>query len=216
MKKITIFYATRSSYKQEELDLLCGQVRYKDPSGKEHLVGELIDFRVSDIKTDEPLEINLQEMVRHKARSAYRDLLFPCIVEHAGLILDGHAAEGYPGGLTQPMWDALSPEEFLKMISSAGDGATAQAVVGYCDGMSVRTFVGETHGRIASTPRGDRKFYWDPIFCPDDGDGLTYAEITDKPDGLKEKLAISQSARAVAKFAEFLATQTDTGLFELR
>ena len=103
------------------------------------------------------------------------------------------------------------------MISSAGAGAIARAVVGYCDGMSVRTFVGETHGKIANAPRGDRRFYWDPIFCPDEGGGLTYAEITDKgPDGLKEKMAISQSARAVAKFAEFLATQTDTGLFELR
>src|SRR5689334_2929103 len=114
MKKITIFYATRSPFKQQELDLLCEEVHYNDSSGKDRPIGELIDFRVSGIKTDEPLEIDLEEMVRHKARSAYRDLLFPCIVEHAGLILDAYKSKGYPGGLTQPMWDALEADDFLK------------------------------------------------------------------------------------------------------
>lgn len=216
MKRITIFYATRSPFKKEELDIIASEVDFTDALGKRHRIGELVDFRVSDIRTDEPLEIDLNEMVRHKVRSAYRGLLAPCIVEHAGLILDAHSATGFPGGLTQPMWDALTVSEFLARTGSAGEGATARAVVGFCDGMRVNTFIGDTHGTLAMAARGSRDFYWDPIFCPDGGGGKTYAEITESgADGLKQKLLISQSAKALSEFASFLARQDDSGLFEL-
>jgi inosine/xanthosine triphosphate pyrophosphatase family protein len=67
------------------------------------------------------------------------------------------------------MWDALSVDEFLKTIATSGEGAIARAVGGYCAGMSVRTFVDESHGKIGAAPRGSRTFYWDPVFCPDEG-----------------------------------------------
>lgn len=214
MKQVTIFYATRSPFKREELDILCREVEVPSLTGSHHKIGELVDFRISDIPTDEPLEIDLEAMVRHKSRSAYRDLLTPCIVEHAGLILEAHKETGFPGGLTQPMWDALPIEDFLKRTGFAGERAIARAVVGYCDGMRVKTFVGDTHGVIATGPRGSRSFYWDPVFCPDEGGGLTYAEMTDAgPEGLKNKLLISQSARALSKFVSHLAGSADMGIF---
>ena len=77
-------------------------------------------------------------------------------------------------------------------------------MVGYCDGMNVTTFVGETTGTLTTEPRGDRDFYWDTVFCPDDGSSKTYAEIvgTDRA-GLLTKLQISQSMRALKSFLEF-------------
>ena len=97
MKRATIFYATRNSFKTEELKIISDDVEFVDVSGAAHTIGSLIEFRISDIPTDEPLEIDLVAMVQHKVKSAYRSLLAPCIVEHAGLILDSHLSAGFPG-----------------------------------------------------------------------------------------------------------------------
>ncbi|MER9195728.1 non-canonical purine NTP pyrophosphatase [Mesorhizobium australicum] len=214
MRRRTIYYATRSTFKNEELDIISREHTFVDLRRTERSIGELIEFKVSRIPTEEPLEIDLSAMVRHKARSAYRTILAPCIVEHAGLILEKNQHEGFPGGLTQPMWDALEPEGFLARTGCAGERAIARAVVGYCDGKQTHTFVGETTGIIARAPRGSREFYWDVVFCPDDGSGMTYAEMSDQPGGLQKKLAMSQSTKAISAFASFLATQNGNGLFE--
>ncbi|WP_352806073.1 non-canonical purine NTP pyrophosphatase [Mesorhizobium sp. M0292] len=67
---------------------------------------------------------------------------------------------------------------------------------------------------IARAPRGSREFYWDVVFCPDDGGGMTYAEMSDQPGGLQKQLAMSQSTKAISAFASFLATQNCNGLFD--
>lgn len=215
MKKRTIFYATRSQFKDEELAVIA-ETEFVDEAGAKHNIGDLIDFQVSRVPTEEPLEIDIEEMVRHKARSAYKTILAPCIVEHAGLILEKNAASGFPGGLTQPMWDALGPDGFLARIGCGGERATARAVVGYCDGMATYTFVGETSGTLAYEPCGDRSFYWDVIFRPDDDRShRTYAEISEGEEGLSTKLSMSQSTKAIRKFAAFLSTQSGDALFNL-
>jgi XTP/dITP diphosphohydrolase len=216
MKPATIFYATRNSFKTEELKIISDNESFVDELGASHRIGNLIEFRISGIPTDEPLEIDLVTMVHHKVRSAYRNLLAPCIAEHAGLILDSHLSAGFPGGLTQPMWDSLSVDDFLARTGGAGERATARSVVGYCDGMRIKTFVGETTGKLATEARGSRAFYWDVIFCPDGGNGKTYAELVESgADGLKQKLRLSQSTKALTQFATFLSTQGGSGLFPI-
>jgi inosine/xanthosine triphosphate pyrophosphatase family protein len=140
-------------------------------------------------------------MVRAKVESAYRAVRVPCIVEHAGLILTGYEDKSFPGGLTQPMWDALGAERFVASCATLTVHATARAVVGYCDGLVIKTFVGETTGSLAKKPRGGRSFYWDTVFCPDGFGDKTYAEIVrDDSSGLVEKLKISQSMKALQQF----------------
>jgi len=161
-----------------------------------------MEFRKAE--TREPLLCNLEDMVRHKAMSAYQSVRVPCIVEHAGLILDAHETASYPGGLTQPMWDALGAEAFLSSTLSLSRRVIARAVVGYCDGMTIKTFVGDTHGYLSDAPKGAREFYWDTVFCPDGGDGKTYSEIVG-PDhsGLAKKMELSQSIKALKSFMEY-------------
>lgn len=215
MKKRSIFYATRSKFKDEELSII-SKLDFVNEFGENCRIGDLIDFHVSDIPTEEPLEIDLEQMVRHKARSAYKRILAPCIVEHAGLILEKNECSGFPGGLTQPMWDALGPDGFLDRIGCGGERAIARAVVGYCDGMSIHTFIGETKGQLAKHPTKGRGFYWDVIFKPDDDQpGKTYAEIADEDGGLKAKLEISQSTKAIRNFAKFLSAQSGDFLFNI-
>jgi XTP/dITP diphosphohydrolase len=215
MTRRTVYYATRSRFKNEELGIISG-LDYTDEYGVNRRIGDLIDFRVSNVETEEPLEIDLAAMIHHKARSAYKRILAPCIVEHAGLILEKNADKGFPGGLTQPMWDALGAEGFLDRIGCGGERAIARAVVGYCDGMETHVFVGETLGTLTSKPLGERGFYWDVVFCPDDqSPSRTYAQICDEPGGLHVKLGISQSTRAIRKFASFLSAQPDSILFNV-
>jgi XTP/dITP diphosphohydrolase len=214
MNKISIVYATRSEFKRQEIRVVMSASDFIDKDNMTRKVGDRFDIQFSDVPTDEPLEIDLDAMVRHKAVSAYRGLLMPCIVEHAGLILKEHETSGFPGGLTQPMWDALGAEGFLRRTGGAGEPAIARAVVGYCDGMGVYTFVGETVGVIAAEPRGSREFYWDTVFSPAEFKGKTYAELSGDPKlGIKEKMKVSQSFKALRSFLELRAKRGEADLF---
>lgn len=198
MKKRKIRYATKSPFKREEIKLVLNTPVRCPGQVVDVPAAEVFDVEFFDDSTREPLERDLETMVKHKVKSAYMQIMAPCVVEHAGLILEKYRDQNYPGGLTQPMWDALGPEGFLQSALWAGLKATARAVVGYCDGQSIYTFVGETSGELAMSPRGEREFYWDIIFCPEGGGGLTYAEIV-KTKGLAEKVRLSQSCKAMSK-----------------
>jgi inosine/xanthosine triphosphate pyrophosphatase family protein len=197
---IRVIYCSWSKYKKEEWDAV-RRVHELDLL-KGHKLGDLFDFEFRKVSTTEPLLCNLEQMVQIKVESAYRAVHIPCIVEHAGLILEGYEDKSFPGGLTQPMWDALQAESFVACCLPLASRAIARAVVGYCDGMSVKTFVGEMQGTLAKKPRGGRDFYWDTIFCPDGFDGRTYAEIVGDGSGLIEKLRVSQSIKALKKFMQ--------------
>jgi inosine/xanthosine triphosphate pyrophosphatase family protein len=199
MTKIAVTYNTTSEFKRQEVDVL----KTFDLNGTR--IGDLFEFRFTGLRVQEDLEVDLVEMVKAEARKTYASLRIPCFVEHAGLVFDKYADKSYPGGLTKPMWNTLE-DEFVKETGSAGKACTAKAVIGYCDGMAVHTFVGEAPGRLAAEPKGNRKFYWDTIFIPDEEnpDGLTYAEIVDRADlGLARKMKISQSGRAMLAFLKY-------------
>ena len=127
-------------------------------------------------------------------------------------------AESPPGGLTKPMWDTLR-DRFVDEMKSAGRKAIARAIVAYCDGKQVKTFVGERAGTIADRPRGSREFYWDTVFVPEDSSGhsrgLTYAEIVESADlGLAYKIReLSQSSAAMKSFLEYRLRAGDPELW---
>ena len=201
-ENIKIIYASGSSYKKEELDVICEMLTV--PSGEK--IGSVFAFEMKQVRPlNEILVRDLEEFIKHKARSAYRQLLMPCIVEHGGLIFHENVLSDYPGGLTQPMWDALGASAFIRETNLAGKRVINRAVIGYCDGTSIMTFTGDRHGRISHEPRGNRAYYWDPIFIPDRDDGgeqnLTYAEISDKC--IADKVCLSQSTAALKQFFEY-------------
>lgn len=213
-QKKTIVYVTASRFKREENKVFVANCRMLDGAP----VSELFEFEHQGLTIPETLEVDLTVMVEEEVKRAYGLLRRPCLVEHAGLIFDEFKANSYPGGLTKPMWDTLR-DQFLEETHSKGRSVIARAVVGYCDGKRVYTFVGETVGRLANEPRGKREFYWDTVFIPDQASGSaagkTYAEIVDDPGlGLTCKVVeFSQSSRAMLKFLEFLRTNPSSGLW---
>lgn len=198
---IRIVYCSWSPFKKEEWEIAGANFELEKCPGKK--LGDLFHLEFKKVPTTEPLLCDLEAMVNFKAASAYRSVKVPCIVEHAGLVLEGYESKSFPGGLTQPMWDALDAERFVLSCKSLADRAIARSVIGYCDGLNVLTFAGETAGTLSSTPKGKRAFYWDTVFCPDGFDGRTYAEIVgDDHKGLHEKLKVSQSVRALKAFMQ--------------
>jgi inosine/xanthosine triphosphate pyrophosphatase family protein len=203
--KIVVQYVTSSEFKVQENEAFLKASSL--PGGTR--VEDAFEFHIRRVQIKEILEIDLCAMVMAEVTEAYSTIKVPCIVEHAGLVFDAYGS--YPGGLTKPMWNFLG-SKFIEETQSAGRKVTARAVVGYCDGHTVQTFVGETPGRIADAPRGEREFYWDTVFIPDDavGDvaGKTYAEIV-KDKGLEYKMKdLSQSSRAMLKFLDFRRTHS--------
>lgn len=197
MSAIKVHFVTSSTFKREESGILAanGQMRDGTP------IADMFEFVMVENTILETLEPDLEAMVIAEAKTAYSLVRKPCIVEHAGLIFDDYSAEGYPGGLTKPMWNTLQ-DQFLTETHSANRRTTARAIVAYCDGKQVHTFTGDTHGRLSDTPRGARGFYWDTVFVPDDenDDDLTYAEIVESK-GLEFKvLNLSQSTKAILAF----------------
>ncbi len=61
---------------------------------------------------------------------------------------------------------------------------------------------GVCDGTIAEEERGDRGFGYDPVFVPADGDGRTFAEMTDA-----EKNALSHRARALRNLLSTLSAR---------
>lgn len=196
---LNIVYCSWSSFKKEEWEAAKGDLELDSRPGIK--LGSLFDFEFRDVETHEPLLCNLEAMVRVKAASAYRAVRVPCVVEHAGLVLEGFESKSFPGGLTQPMWDALGPERFVTSCLPLGGRAIARAVIGYCDGLEVHTFVGEMKGVLSNRPSGRREFYWDTVFCPDGFGGATYADIAETK--LLDKLRVSQSIKAIRDFMEY-------------
>lgn len=209
-----IVYVTSSAFKKAENEVFAQTCCLS--SGQR--VEDLFEFDIRPVPIQEILDVDLLAMVSAEVISAYSQLKVPCIVEHAGLIFDDYADRSYPGGLTKPMWDTLR-ERFIEETHSAGRRATARAVIAYCDGMHVKTFVGERSGTIADAARGNRKFYWDTIFIPDDAtgkaSGLTYAEIVDDVTlGLDYKIKeLSQSSRAMTAFLDYRLATGDPELW---
>jgi inosine/xanthosine triphosphate pyrophosphatase family protein len=194
-----IVYVTSNPYKAAESEIISAEVRLSNGL----LVGQLFEFQIRSLSIKEVLDVDISAMVIAEVAEAYSQLKVPCIVEHAGLMFPEYSS--YPGGLTKPMWNELGPS-FVEETHSAGRRALARAVVAYCDGMTTRTFVGETNGRIADSPKGSRDFYWDTVFVPDgqeSGKSRTYAEIVDD-GGLEEKVVhFSQSTKAMLQFLEY-------------
>jgi XTP/dITP diphosphohydrolase len=214
MGQKAINYVTSSLFKQQEIKVFYDSESLQDGTK----VSDAFEFVIRSETIKELLEVDLEVMVQAEVVNAYSRIKVPCIVEHAGLVFDDFLAEGYPGGLTKPMWNTLE-NSFLKETNSAGRKATARAVIAYCDGKSVRTFVGETKGTLADKPRGNRRFYWDTVFIPDDPSGVvkdkTYAEIVEDANlGLEYKLKqFSQSSKAMREFLEFIHKNGDPDLW---
>jgi XTP/dITP diphosphohydrolase len=170
------------------------------------ILGDAIDLvpRPADVPDVEETGTTLEENALLKARALCDATGMPAVADDTGL--EVAALDGAPGVYTARFAgpNATYADNVSKLVASL-DGAhdrraqfrTVAAAV-YPDGREV-VVEGVVDGQIASVPRGDRGFGYDPVFIPDDGDGRTFAEMTSS-----EKHAISHRGRAFTALAPLL------------
>ena len=121
----------------------------------------------------------------------------PAVSDDTGLFVD--AIGGAPGIFAARFAgeDATYADNRAKLLRELGDARNRKAsfvsavMVVWPDGHELAV-EGVCEGTIATTELGDRGFGYDLVFIPDDGDGCSFAQMTDA-----EKNQISHRARAL-------------------
>jgi XTP/dITP diphosphohydrolase len=146
----------------------------------------------------------LEDNARMKAVALSTATDLPAVADDTGLHVD--ALNGAPGVHTaryagehatyaDNVAKLLAELEGLPLERRSARFATV-AVARWPDGLEVAA-LGEVEGVITTAPRGDGGFGYDPVFVPLEGDGRTFAEMTDQ-----EKHTCSHRARAFRTLAQ--------------
>jgi non-canonical purine NTP pyrophosphatase (RdgB/HAM1 family) len=170
----------------------------------EAVLGRSLDH--SELDLPELQTLDLQEVVRGKAKTAWERLGRPVLVEDTGLELAGLG--GFPGPLVRWLLASVGAEGICKVVSCFDDRrATARCLICATDGSTEIFGEGVVEGTIAPSPRGGGGFGWDSAFVPADGGGRTYGEMNED-----EKNLISHRHKAFIALRDALtAHPADTG-----
>lgn len=171
-----------------------------------------IEFEFQKIDIIELQSGTLEEIVKHKAKEAYRRIKRPVLVEHTCLKIT--ALNDLPNHLTGEIWKTLGGYKICEIVKNSwSNHAEAVTMLGYCDGKKVRVFEGSCHGKIAPEPRGNSEFQWDTIFIPDGQDfkSQTFAEMTQvyRENINNSKECYSMRTKALDKFLDFLKNNNE-------
>lgn len=179
-----------------------------------------IPFDITNHKLDlSELQGTPQEIARAKCQTAAKELQTAVLTEDTCLCF--RALNDLPGPYIKWFLDSLGHEGLNKLLEGFGDTrAYAQTIIAFSPGpdSDVVLFQGQTEGRIVPS-RGPKDFGWYAIFEPTDEeqgstseeDRKTYAEMS-KDD----KNVISHCGRAFEKFREYLSTEADSILKDMR
>jgi XTP/dITP diphosphohydrolase len=148
----------------------------------------------------------LEDNARLKALALCEATGLPAIADDTGLLVD--ALGGAPGVRSarfagDDATDALNVAKLLDLLREIDAGhRTARfatvALARFPDGREVAAF-GDVEGSIATEPRGQEGFGYDPVFVPEEGDGRTFAEMA-----AGEKNSLSHRGRAFRTLADGL------------
>ena len=147
-----------------------------------------------NLDLDEIQAIEVEKVVRHKAKQAYDLIKRPLLVEDTGLYIEEW--HNFPGALIKWVGETIGYERICQMIGK-NRRAKAETAVGFYDGRTYQCFTGKVIGKIANQPMGKTNFGWDNVFIPD-GYCQTFAQM-----GL-EKNKISMRRIALERLQDFL------------
>lgn len=156
-----------------------------------------IPVEIREIKHLSELQsMDMDEIVREKAKAAFEILKTPLIVDDVAFYIE--AWKGFPGPFVRFMLP-MEVEGILKTLENESNRKVLLCCgIGYHDGHNVHVFVGKIKGKVSKEARGKRHFGFDPIFIPN-GRKMTYAEM-----GFKEKNLVSHRAKALEMLKKFL------------
>ena len=139
-----------------------------------------------------------------KARAGSRALGRAVIADDSGVEAD--ALEGRPGVFSARYAGehASDTQNLQKFISEVPPGSALRYVcaLAFVDGDVEHVLFGECSGRMAPAARGVGGFGYDPIFIPDEHEGVTIAELSET-----QKDALSHRGKALRAFAKWYLSQ---------
>src|ERR1041384_4170426 len=196
----TLLIATRNRGKLKEIKKLL-----------DHLPVKIIDLsQYPLIETVEESGDTFADNASLKASGYARQAGVLTLADDSGLMVD--ALDGRPGVHSaryagEGASDGEKTEKLLQALegvpqSQRGAQFVSVIAIAQSEGKIVNLSVGECKGQIASEPRGDRGFGYDPIFIPE-GFMVTFGQLA-----AHEKNRISHRARALIKAAAFLRALT--------
>lgn len=167
---------------------------------------EVVSAAELDLPDVEETGVTFEENARLKADSLAEISGLPCLADDSGLCVN--ALDGRPGVYSAryaPNRDFnKGMEKLLKELkdSKSNDRSAYFTCVLALSvpGAGCQIFEGRVDGELATTPRGDSGFGYDPIFVPK-GYDRTFAEFAKEA-----KNQISHRGLAFKKFAHFLQT----------
>jgi XTP/dITP diphosphohydrolase len=168
--------------------------------------------RPADLPDVDEVGDTLEDNARLKAVALAAATDMPAIADDTGLHVD--ALGGAPGVHTARYAGdgATYADNVAKLLDELAavppERRTARfatvAVARWPDGLEVAA-LGEVEGVITIGARGDGGFGYDPVFAPHEGDGRTFAEMSED-----EKHSLSHRARAFGTLAQGLRVIQET------
>ena len=173
---------------------------------REILSAHMIEQRPSWVgEVDENAE-TLAGNARLKARAICEANGTAAVADDTGLEVD--ALGGLPGVRSARFaGDSATDEENLRKLLKSLEAVPSDergarfrtvAIVAFADGKELVT-EWVANGMIAEVPRGNRGFGYDSLFVPDEGTGLSFAEMSET-----EKNLISHRGKAFRSLAQLL------------
>ncbi len=194
MKVVKLLLATNNAKKVEEIRKIL-------PSGFELLTLKEIGFLEEIPETTNTIDGNSKQ----KAQFVFAKTGFNCLSDDSGLEIN--ALEGRPG-VDSAHYAGLPPDnaknisrvlrEMEGVLNREARFITIMTLI--LDGQ-IHQFEGEIIGKIATAPRGENGFGYDPIFIPQGLDS-TFAQMQ-----AFDKNQISHRAKALEKLKDFFLTR---------
>lgn len=136
-------------------------------------LGYPVEHQAMDLPEIQSLDV--EEVVREKAKIAYGIINKPVLVEDYSLVF--YALGNLPGPLVKWFLQEIGTSGLCKLLDSYTDkSALATSVAGLYDGKEFHLFKGEMRGTISKEPRGKEVFGTDAIFIPE-GHQKTWSEM---------------------------------------
>ena len=192
MKKLV--FATNNAHKLEEIRQIIGD---------KFEILSLTDIGCNDdIPETAP---NIEGNALMKARYVKEHYGLDCFSDDTGLEID--ALDGRPGVHSARYGGVAHDSErnIDRVLSELADVPAAKRTARFrtaivlLQGDDVHTFEGKVEGHILTERHGTGGFGYDSIFCPIEGDGRTFAQMSGE-----EKNAISHRGRATAQLVAYL------------
>lgn len=189
---MTLTFATNNAHKLEEARAIIGgraEIRSMAQAGCHDDIPETAD--------------TLEGNARLKARCVAEHCRCDCFADDTGLEVEalGGAPGVYSARYAGPGHDSeANVAKLLRALKGQSNRkARFRTVIALWRNGEMQTMEGIVNGRIADAPRGEGGFGYDPVFIPDEGGGLTFAEMS-----AEAKNAISHRKRALSRLLEII------------